>query len=289
MVRPSQCVNSISKSLINGHEVLIPVRAFCDGSGSMKTSRFVVLAGVAAEESVWAGFERDWDAILKARDPIAPYLHMNEVVAGEGSFHNDNGWDDDKRRQLITDCLLYSQTLDKLKFKTFICSVDMEVYRRLRAVHPHFPTVASICNKNVSMEIFKWYLEEFSSRQRVELYYFFDQNEKFKGPFEQLKIKRQKKTWSGLYNAWDIIRGVHNENMRTTLPLQLADMLAWAHHRRLTPSTKDLSWSSLHIMLDAVLPFRRREAGEKYLSHIAEWLDHGGIVKDYLETLNPFD
>ena len=144
----------------------------------MKTSRFVVLAGVAAEESVWAGFERDWKAILEDRDPIAPYLHMNEIVAGSGPFHNDEGWDEDKRRQLITDCLLYSQILDTQKFKTFVCTVDMTVYRNLAAIHTRYPTVAAICNKNVSMEIFKWYLEEFSSRQKPELYYFFDQDDK---------------------------------------------------------------------------------------------------------------
>ena len=229
-------------------------------------------------------FEREWLRILNNRTPVAPYLHMNEVSSGGGPFHDKYGWDDAKRGDLIRDCLFFSQTLDKTCFRTFICSVDMTMYRKLKESCRLLPSVAEICNRFVPRQIFNWYLENFSQWKVPELYYFFDQNERFEGRFHALVKKHQKKSWAGLYNHWDTIKNVSSANMRSTLPLQLADMLAWAHHRKLTPHAKDLKWSHLHTMTDAVLPFSRKDFGAKELEVTAGYADVENIVSEYFNS-----
>jgi Protein of unknown function (DUF3800) len=259
------------------------MRAYCDGSGNIDGSAFVVLSGVAAEESVWKGFAREWCAILGDRQPPAPYLHMKEVVAGKGPFLDENGWDDHKRIKLIQDCLMFSQTIDKKKFCTFICSVDMSAYRRIRDAGVALPSVPRICNKFVPMSVFKWYLNNFNRWNLPELHYEFDQNERFVGPFSTLVRRLQKKSRSGLYNHWDIIKEIGPADMRRSLPLQLADMLAWAHHRKLTPHKEGLKWSHLHVMTDAVLPFFRKDVTERELIYIANYVGFGTVVDDYFD------
>jgi hypothetical protein len=264
---------------------MVAMKAFCDGSGNADTSPFVVLAGVTSEESEWAFFENEWGRILRDRYPIAPYLHMKEIVLGKGPFRDENGWDDAKRVQLVQDCLVFSQKLDKRKFCTFICSIDMRMYRHIRDKGFNLPSVSRICNKFVPQAIFKWYLDKFSQWELAELYYTFDQNERFIGPFRTLVTKCQKKSWSGLYNHWDIIKQMAPADMRNALPLQLADMIAWAHHRRLTPHREGLAWSHLGKLTDSVHPFYRKEVGKNELVGIAKYLHIGTVVEDYLNSL----
>jgi hypothetical protein len=212
-------------------------------------------------------------------------LHMNEVVSGNGSFSDARGWSDQKREQLVRDCLFYSQTIDKQSFRTFICSLDMERYRELNCSTQNFPSVSTLCNRWVPFQIFKWYLENFGTWKLAELYYFFAQNERYMGPFNTIVRRRQKKSRRGLYNHWDIIKQITSSNMRLTLPLQLADLLAWAHHRKLTPHSEGLKWSYLHTMTDAVLPFTRKDITVGDLNHIKNWLSFGNVVKEYFSDL----
>jgi hypothetical protein len=53
------------------HEALVAMKAFFDGSGT-RNSHFLVLAGVVADNSIWAQFEETWKSILDNRDPRAP-------------------------------------------------------------------------------------------------------------------------------------------------------------------------------------------------------------------------
>lgn len=283
----SSLARGAGKCRFNGKEVFVAMKAYCDGSGSADTSPFVVLAGVAAEESVWNAFERDWDRILKDRRPIAPYLHMNEVAyfGGRGPFKNENGWTDEKRTALVHDCLAYFAQLDKTKFRAFICTIDMREYRRVKQEGASLPSVARICNKYVPMNIFAWYLENFTAWSLPELYYEFDQNERFIGPFQTLVAKLQKRTRRGLYTAFDAIKQIAPANMRNALPLQLADVIAWAHHRKLTPHKEGLAWERLHFFTDKVLPFRRKDIDEIDLKVIALNSKFGTYADEYFDSL----
>jgi len=282
MCAQSQTLSSLARGLaknsLSGNEVLISMKAYCDGSGNAKTSDFLVLAGVAAEEPVWAGFERDWARILANRSPIAPYLHMNEVSHGFGLFKDEDGWDEPKRLALVKDCVFFSQTLDKSKFRSFICSIDVKRYRELKDEGELLPSVFSMCNHWVPRQMFKWYLDNFGLWNLPELYYFFDQNEKFRGPFANLVRRGQKK--SRLSNHWHMIRQISPVDMRFTQPLQLADMLAWAHHRKLTYNDPQLKWSSLHTVTDAILPVTRKHIDAAQLDLIASHGNFGNIYFD---------
>lgn len=246
--------------------------AYCDGSGELRASKFVVLAGVAASVGVWTGFEENWARILKARDPVAPYLHMKEITASSGPFSEKNGWSDGKRQQLLMDCIMYIQHLDKKLFRTFICSIDMQRYRALSSEGRLLPSAIDICNQNVPYRIFDWYLQNFEQWISREIYYFFDQNEKYKGPFEGQVRKQQK--LSRISNAWHMIRAVTSVDMRSNTPLQLADLIAWVHHRRLNGES-DVKWAGLHVFTDAVLPFTRMDVSANLLEQMAQVMELG--------------
>lgn len=258
---------SLPKNYISGDEALVAMKAYCDGSGSFESSKFVVLAGVAASEGVWAEFEENWKDILNARDPVAPYLHMKEVAAASGPFSDEKGWNDLKRQQLLTDCLMYVQHLDKKLFRTFICSIDMQRYRALISEGKLLPSAVKICNHNVPRRIFDWYLKNFEQWISHEIYYFFDQNERYKGPFENQVRKQQK--LSRVSNAWHMIRAVTSVDMRFYTPLQLADLIAWAHQRKLNGDS-EIKWASLHKFTDAILPFTRMDVAANQLDLMAE-------------------
>jgi len=257
------------------------MKAYCDGSGSFDTSKCVVLAGVAASEDVWAAFEKKWGEILLARDPVAPYLHMKELAHSVGAFTEENGWDDAKRQQLVTDCVLYVQHLDKKMFRTFICSIDMVKYRELEGDPALLlPTPLSICNSFVPSQIFKWFIETFNQWSEKEIYYYFDQNERFKGAFEN-QVRRRKKQ-SRVSNAWHMVKGVKNADMRDVPALQLADLVAWSHHRKLN-ADPDSKWASLHIFTDGLMPYTRADIDEKALNWIATVGQIGSVAMEYFK------
>lgn len=285
MLCASQIGRSLPKNLLRGDECLTVMKAYCDGSGNARTSNVLVLAGVAADESVWKQFEPEWDRVLKDRDPIAPYLHMKEVASGSKPFRNKDGWDDTKREFLVRDCLMYAQSLDKQLFRTFVSSIEMPAYRRLKQQYSNFPSVATLSNKAVSIRVFRWYIENFPNWKQAELYYFFDQNEIFAGPFRMLWKRRERRMRRGLYNPWSLIRNVETANMRFTPQLQLADLIAWAHHRKLSPESHGKKWASLHTFTDSVLPFTRRDYREQDLQIIAQWVGVGNVIDYYFDDL----
>jgi hypothetical protein len=128
-------------------------------------------------------------------------------------------------------------------------------------------------------------LENFSIWTSLDLHYFFDQNEPYCGPFDTLRKKRQKKSWAGLFNHWDIVKQATAVNMREFPPVQLADLLAWLHNRRLNPHREDLPWASFYQVTDEVLPFTRKEINRKDLEWIAHWTSVPQVLKAYFYDL----
>jgi hypothetical protein len=204
---------------------------------------------------------------------------MKELASGFGCFSNRNGWDDAKREALVRDCLFYVQTLDKQGFRTFICSVDMQKYREIKAYGGTLPSPYLLCNHWVPRQILKWFLERFDKWRSRDISYFFDQNERFKGPFELLLRQGQKKT--RISNHWHLIKCISAANMRATFPLQLADLIAWGHHRKLCEQYSKARWSSLHVFTDAVLPFTRKDIDADQLDVMALYAKVGYVTKDY--------
>jgi hypothetical protein len=71
-----------------GNDILIAMKCFWDGSYGESESgdEWITLAGFAAPDAVWAEFDDRWNTMLKERYPIAPYIHMIEMLDGEDPF-----------------------------------------------------------------------------------------------------------------------------------------------------------------------------------------------------------
>ena len=102
------------------------------GSGTL-----VTLAGFAADDSVWAEFDREWWGILhqskrtKAQRPLPSHAGSHER---ERPLHVQERMEPEKKvGNLVTDLLMFMQNLDKRRSDQFACTIDLSVYRKLIA------------------------------------------------------------------------------------------------------------------------------------------------------------
>jgi hypothetical protein len=61
---------------------------------------------------------------------------------------------------------------------------------------------------------------------------FFDRGERHKGTYERRWIAGRK-SGRGFSNHWDLVKSVSNVSAEDCKPVQLADLISWAHQRRL--------------------------------------------------------
>jgi Protein of unknown function (DUF3800) len=259
---------SISNNNFAGNERLVAMKAYFDGSGSAH-SHFLILSGVVATDPIWSDFETNWSRILKDRQIPAPYLHMKELIALQGAF---KGWGKEAASKLVWDCMMYAQILDKNDFRSFSCTIDMKDHREMKNLGAPLPDPYALCCRFCPELILDWYVENFSRTYPQELHFFFDQRERFKGVFET-RWHKGKKSGRGLSTHWHLIKSIGVADMRDYSPLQLADLIAWSHNRRLTPNTsgKERAWQSLSKIAETVLPFTRKEIGRKSLTQFSTW------------------
>lgn len=240
-----------------GH-VLIALHSYFDGSYSGKSWRednFVTLAGYAAEDSIWSDFATDWKRILgddRVR-PKAAYLHMKEAAHLEGIFSWRNGWKLGKAKTLVTDLLLYLQTLDKKRFRQFACSIDLKAYRTLLAEGWRIPDPVDLCNGYCPEGALVWYLGAYPGVIDAA-HFFFDASEPFKDPFESLwKQEKQSLSVRPIAEEWQIIKSVTTTEMKDRPALQASDLLAWASNRVLTVP-KDSFGADLEPAMKQIIP-----------------------------------
>ena len=76
------------------------LKVYLDGSGNFDDplSRFLTLAALFADDSVWASIEEQWKAVLEKHH--VPYLHMKEMLRGDSPFSR---WDDLKKQEFVRD------------------------------------------------------------------------------------------------------------------------------------------------------------------------------------------
>jgi hypothetical protein len=250
---------------VSEREVLIAVKAFFDGSGA-KSSEFLTLSGVAAKDWVWADFEHGWNRIL-ASHPLKPtHLHMNELAALRRDFSIDKGWTKELGNQLVTSLLMYAQQLDKERFRTFRCSIDMEAYRLIQSEGHLLPDPYELCVFYAPQRVLAWYMEYFHENFPEKIHYFFDRNEKFKGRFEN-RWNRGKKARHDLSTHWDLVGTIASVDSRDHPEVQLADMCAWARNRFLVVSKHghQAQYTHLSHFNENVLPLDCRHWDEEAL------------------------
>ncbi len=114
--------------------------------------------------------------MLADRDPIAPYIHMSDLLTENGAFKRELGWTQPKAEKLVKSAEDLLASVDRNDMCAFACSVDIAARDRLRRQGYAVSAPAVICAENGLGKLLTWYAE----RHKVELaYVFYDQNEPF--------------------------------------------------------------------------------------------------------------
>src|ERR1700722_12652109 len=61
---------------------LIAMNCYFDGSVGDKLEKWLTLGGLAAPNSTWDFIQQRWAEMLGNREPIAPYVHMTDLITG---------------------------------------------------------------------------------------------------------------------------------------------------------------------------------------------------------------
>lgn len=71
--------------------------AYMDASGKDGRSSVLVVCGYLAEKEQWDAFQLEWREML----PNGEVFHMTDLMALQGSFSRDKGWDEKRRNGLL--------------------------------------------------------------------------------------------------------------------------------------------------------------------------------------------
>jgi hypothetical protein len=261
--------NSTGCSSFDGSELLIVMRCFFDGSEGKDDAgeTWVTLAGFGAADSVWRTFDEKWRRMLTERYPVAPFLHMWQLISGTDPFERRAGWTEEKISTLITDAIDLLQNLDHSVFRSFTCMVNLSAYERLREEGLVLDDPATICGGMCVALPVKWRVEQ----QKIELsYFFFDRGERFMHGIKDTWLK--KRTPPGQISidpsvhVWDLIENMIEVDMQKTPPIQAADMLAWATSRGI--SAKERPYRYLADLLRDVIPHDTAILSEQILRDV---------------------
>jgi hypothetical protein len=210
------------------------MNCYFDGSEGLDKDgdSWVTLAGFAAKDETWRGFDRFWQQMLRERYPIAPYIHMWEIISGKDPFERKAGWTREKINILISDAVeMLNSRRDRLR--SFSCRVNLSARERIINEGHSVYDPMKLCAEMVTALSLAW-----KFKSQIELvYFFFDRGEPFmrslrkqwlanKTPSSQLAINPENR-------VWDMIGDIQERDMESTPPLQGADMLAWSTTRDL--------------------------------------------------------
>jgi hypothetical protein len=201
------------------------LEVYFDGSGKDDDpqSRFLTIAGFAAEGCAWRYFEREWNKILLDRK--APdYMHMAEAIPHRKAFA---GWDAPRTEFVIQGLIgLLMEVNQSKKFCGFRATVDLGAHKKYRSEN-NIPSVARLCANLALYRIWCWY-SGFSDLILTPFEIVFDRGDPFLDVLMRQWNNREIRTdqpW------WGLIRTIAPGEMKSTPPLQAADMLAWSHNR----------------------------------------------------------
>jgi hypothetical protein len=253
---PKSSLGECIASFLTGEgHILVPLEAYFDGSSNGQPS-LLTLAGFAAQDSIWIEFDKKWREILadSNKRPAAKYLHMREANSLEGEFCPRNGWNAKKVDSLITDLLLYLQTVDKERFRMAACTVDLTAREKLRYEGLPVPEAVEICNQWCPQTFLAWYFVKYPGIVST-LHFFFDKGEPFEDSFRQTWKRETAKVLVPGANdmTWSLIQTIASTDAKCKPGLQAADLLAWATNR-LTAGVGH-TYKSLLTIMKSVIPW----------------------------------
>lgn len=200
----------------------IMLRAYIDDSGSDLLSPRFVLAGLISTETIWTGFEKEWASRLKKWN--LPYFKASEANSRNGPFE---GWSRERRDEcvlellsLITRSVLVGTSVAVRREDLNDAFADVQRPPWMRTPYSflmlglleRFKLIVPELNKVAAL------VPEFGEKVAC----FFDMQDGAGAAVLDFA------TYRGEY---EYVHSVVHASSATFLPLQAADMLAWASNR----------------------------------------------------------
>jgi hypothetical protein len=227
------------------------VRCYFDGSTS-EDSQWLTLAGFMASDPFWGEFQNRWDAMLRNRYPVAPYIHMSEILARVDPFEREAGWTDGKIESLVWDATGVLTESDKGRFRSFVCRIDIKAHAKLLSEGYVLQDPSVICAECCLAPAMTWYIETFGFEFA---YVFYDQGEPFFKNFRhEWSVKHTPRGRVSVWPFWDMFADVSEKDMRDHPPIQSADIVAWAESRSTSSRKSVLKYRELARLIRSTVP-----------------------------------
>lgn len=228
------------------------LRCYFDGSEGFNERRILTLAAITATEDTWVDIQVKWEEMLRSRYPVAPYLHMSQMLAAGDPFERVNGWTAERQDDLVWDALKLLNAADKQAMRVFRCSIDLDAHARVLECGIAIPEPACFCVMVCVLSLMRYASSSQGNLPQVEL--FFDRGEGFIDIIKSLWIDNR--TDPGRppnpENEWDCILNIIEVDMKRTPQIQMADLAAWAATRQFQHPVK--RWSGLSQLCESLIP-----------------------------------
>jgi len=219
------------------------LQVYLDSSGKSHERNgcsYLTLAAITGLDSTWRDFDRRWQRVLDEHE--VSYAHMNELVRCKGPFRD---WLEDRKVAFAKDLLCCLIQQDRTSLIACIVTIDLQEYRACSTSRETKPPEAVCVDGCMSLVL----QHPHFTNGCTEIW--FDRNESF--------IQYLYRTWSWLKSdssSWaSHISDVRPREMKTSVPIQAADLLAWATNRRYTAEADRTStWRYLLDMIALALP-----------------------------------
>jgi Protein of unknown function (DUF3800) len=241
---------------------LIALKSYFDGSYrgvDWNDCECIGMGGFAADDGIMAEFEIGWAAMLADSRfrPAAPYLHMKELRSDsrKSPFAACKGWDNTRRKRLVSDVVEYLQSLDQSRSRMFLSSVDARAVQRRIESGLNTKSPIRFCTHFCPHYVMAWFARDFPSLIVSEAHFYFDRDEPFFDDFRALRRQMESDRFeiAGNRETWQLIKSVTETDSKRSPALQVADLLAWGAVRQYT-APKGAFLQDIAVIVKRVLP-----------------------------------
>ncbi len=212
-------------NLPSERRVHLVLKAYYDASRDGKGIEAVTLCGVAATQSVWEHFEPTWEAVLDKHMVPDRILRMADLMALEGAFSREKGWDERQRWALLGDLWNVLGAHRDTNLRAYSCTVLLRDWARAKAaIIGKLRSPESMC---VNFCVGGLRLPPECAGERKPILLYFDNNEPFMHKVNRV-WQRYRRRRGTLFRQIGTIENVDSEYY----PVQTADMLAWIVNRK---------------------------------------------------------
>lgn len=246
------------------------MKSFFDGSVGRDENgdEWVTLAGIAATDSAWAQFDERWTKMLANRYPVAPYIHMIELLSDNDPFEPIVGWEFCNKQALIQDAVVLLSQVNKQEFVMAWSTINESARLRHEAEGGDVHDSAYVqCAADCMFMTVGLYTSNVPDELQEPLYVFYDRGENFLGKFKDkyLRYRTRPGMPKNPDNWFDLFGDVQDVDLPYHSGLQAADMVAWAHSRSLSEKERPFSW--LKKWLIDLVPSVRTEYPEPLIKN----------------------